>query len=219
MVSEILHSPSRRETAPALTDNNSFNLVGKRVFDIVFALFVTIFILSWMLPLVSLLIWITSPGPALFIQWRTGHNRRHFRCLKFRTMRHRPEESFRQATRYDNRVTRIGSYLRRTNLDEMPQFLNVLMGDMSVVGPRPHAVQHDAEHWSMQGYSERYRVRPGITGLAQVRGCRGETSELIRMKHRLRFDRYYIQKASFLLDMRICWWTVKQMVRGNKNVW
>lgn len=134
-------------------------------------------------------------------------------------MRHQPDGQFRQATRNDQRVTRIGSYLRKTNLDEMPQFLNVLFGDMSVVGPRPHAVQHDAEHWSLQGYSERYRIKPGITGLAQVRGCRGETTELIRMKHRLRYDRYYIRKASCWLDLRICWWTIKQMIRGNVNAW
>lgn len=219
MVSDVLHSPSSRELAPALTDTNSFDFVGKRLFDILFSLVITILILSWMIPLVSAIIYLTSPGPALFLQWRTGHNRRHFRCIKFRTMYHQPDSPFKQATRNDLRVTRFGAFLRRTNLDEMPQFLNVLWGDMSVVGPRPHAVQHDAQHWGMQGYSDRYCVRPGITGLAQVRGCRGETSELIRMKHRLRYDRYYIRKATLLLDLRICWWTAKQMLKGNINAW
>lgn len=219
MVSNVLQSPPR-ESASTLTDNNAFDFVGKRAFDFIFALVITVFILSWMIPLVSVLICLSSPGPALFIQWRTGHNRRHFRCLKFRTMHHRSDEGpFRQATRNDQRITRIGAFLRKTNLDEMPQFLNVLAGDMSVVGPRPHAVQHDAELWGLQGYSERYRIRPGITGLAQVRGCRGETSALIRMKHRLRYDRYYIKKASIWLDLYICWCTFKQMVKGNINAW
>jgi len=134
-------------------------------------------------------------------------------------MIYQPGQPFQQAQRGDRRVTRLGSYLRRTNLDEMPQFLNVLMGNMSIVGPRPHAVQHDAQYWKTTNYSDRYLIRPGITGLAQVRGCRGETSDLIKMQHRVRLDLYYIRKTSFGLDIRICWLTLKQMVRGNLNAW
>ncbi|GAB4050349.1 hypothetical protein GCM10028810_44450 [Spirosoma litoris] len=127
---------------------------------------------------------------------------------------------FRQATRNDQRVTRLGKFLRRTNLDEMPQFLNVLMGHMSIVGPRPHPLPLDAEHWhTLPGYKERYAVRPGITGLAQARGARGETDELYKMKQRVRYDHLYIRRQSSRLDAKICWWTIKSAILGNKNAW
>lgn len=221
MVTNVLHSSTRQAPAPApaITKTQSVDFVGKRLFDICFSLIVIVLILSWYIPLMSLLICVNSPGPAFYIQWRTGHNRKHFRCLKLRTMHHQPNRPFRQAARDDERVTRLGSYLRKTNLDEMPQFINVLLGDMSIVGPRPHAVQHDAQYWHLPGYGDRYCVRPGITGLAQVRGCRGETSNLMKMRHRVKLDLYYIRKASFLLDLQICWQTVKQMVKGNINAW
>ncbi|TAE28684.1 MAG: sugar transferase [Cytophagales bacterium] len=219
MVSNVLHVQTRPTSTPVISETRPADFTGKRIFDVCFALFISLLVLSWFIPIVSLLICLTSPGPPLFIQWRTGHNRRHFRCLKFRTMHHAPNTPFQQATRDDKRVTRLGAYLRRTNLDEMPQFLNVLVGDMSIVGPRPHAVQHDAQYWGLPGYSDRYCVRPGITGLSQVRGLRGETSNLTKMRHRLKFDLYYIRRGSLGLDLRICWLTVVQMVRGNINAW
>jgi putative colanic acid biosynthesis UDP-glucose lipid carrier transferase len=192
----------------------------KRVFDIVVASLVTMSILIWLVPLLALLIKATSPGPALFVQQRTGRNGRVFPCLKFRTMAYEKDAQFRQATRNDLRVTRIGRFLRKTSLDEMPQFLNVLAGHMSVVGPRPHPIPLDAKHWdTLAGYRERYTVRPGITGLAQARGARGETEELYKMKIRVRYDRLYIRRQSSRLDVRICWWTVKAAVRGSKQVW
>lgn len=193
---------------------------GKRVFDVVFAMLVTLCILSWLLPITGALIMMSSPGPIFFIQPRTGRKGRPFRCLKLRTMRHDEQKEFRQATKHDDRVTNIGRILRKTNLDEMPQFLNVLMGHMSIVGPRPHAVQHDIQFWdAFPEYKNRYTVKPGITGLAQVRGARGETDKLIKMQHRVRYDLYYKQRQSFWLDVRICWWTVKSMVKGNVNAW
>ncbi|GAB4043929.1 hypothetical protein GCM10028810_08100 [Spirosoma litoris] len=135
-------------------------------------------------------------------------------------MTYKPENEFRQATKNDNRVTPLGRFLRKTNLDEMPQFLNVLLGEMSVVGPRPHALQHSAQFWnSMPEYRKRYRVKPGITGLAQVRGCRGETEILMKMQHRVRYDRFYNRKKSAGLDIWICWLTIKAMITGNKNAW
>lgn len=135
-------------------------------------------------------------------------------------MTHNPEASFKQATKGDNRVTPIGRLLRKTNLDEMPQFLNVLVGDMSIVGPRPHALQHSAQFWNtMPDYRKRYRVKPGITGLAQVRGCRGETEIPIKMQHRVKYDRFYNRKKSPWLDIWICWLTVKAMFKGNINAW
>ncbi|GAB3641410.1 sugar transferase [Spirosoma arcticum] len=192
----------------------------KRVFDIMVAGLVTLSILIWLVPLLVLLIKATSPGPALFVQQRTGRNGRVFPCLKFRTMTYEKDAQFRQATRNDLRVTRLGRFLRKTSLDEMPQFFNVLAGHMSVVGPRPHPLPLDAKHWdTLAGYRERYTVRPGITGLAQARGARGETEELYKMKIRVRYDRLYIRRQSSRLDVRICWWTVKAAVRGNKQVW
>lgn len=194
----------------------------KRAFDLVVAGLVTVSILIWLIPLFVLLIRLTSPGPALalFVQIRNGRNGRVFPSLKFRTMTYERGAQFRQATRNDARITRIGRFLRRTNLDEMPQFLNVLAGHMSVVGPRPHPVPLDARHWdTMPGYRERYSVRPGITGLAQARGARGETDELYKMKIRVRYDHLYIRRQSTRLDARICWWTVKSAIGGNKNAW
>ncbi len=156
----------------------------------------------------------------MFVQMRTGRNGKPFRCLKFRTMTYERDAAFKQATRNDQRVTRIGRILRKTNMDEMPQFLNVLAGNMSVVGPRPHPIPLDAQYWnSMPGYKDRYKVKPGITGLAQARGARGETEEYNKMKHRVQYDHLYIRRQSPLLDAKICLWTVQAAVKGNKNAW
>ncbi|MFD2570783.1 sugar transferase [Spirosoma soli] len=191
---------------------------GKRVFDVCFSLLVVILILSWLIPLLGILIKLDSPGPVLFVQKRTGYRGNWFYCFKFRTMKHKPNAAFKQATKQDNRVTRLGRFLRKTNLDEMPQFLNVLIGDMSVVGPRPHALQHSAQFWnSMPDYRKRYRVKPGITGLAQVRGCRGETEKLMKMQHRIKYDRFYRKKINIFIDIWICWLTVKNMISDNVN--
>ncbi|QJW88505.1 sugar transferase [Spirosoma taeanense] len=191
---------------------------GKRLFDIVVSGLVIVSLLIWLVPVIGLLIRLTSPGPMLFIQLRTGRNGRPFRCLKFRTMTYDKNAQFKQATKNDSRVTPIGRFLRKSNLDELPQVFNVLLGDMSIVGPRPHPIQLDAQHWStMAGYPKRYAVKPGITGLAQVRGCRGETARLIDMQHRIRFDHLYIRKQTLPLDLKICWWTVTSMIKGDKK--
>jgi putative colanic acid biosynthesis UDP-glucose lipid carrier transferase len=191
---------------------------GKRLFDVLVSLLVLALVLSWLVPLVSLLIHLTSPGPVFFRQRRTGRFGRRFYCLKFRTMVHDPGSEFQQAIHGDLRVTILGRVLRKTNLDEMPQFINVLRGEMSVVGPRPHAVLHDAQLWNQfTDYSARYAVRPGITGLAQVRGQRGLTSERSQMAHRLRYDRFYINQQSLWLDLKICWWTFWKMLTGDDN--
>ncbi|WP_338875986.1 sugar transferase [Spirosoma sp. SC4-14] len=177
-------------------------------------------VLSWLLPLLGALILLDSRGPIFYIQKRTGYRGSWFNCLKLRTMTHNPNASFRQASKNDGRVTRIGRFLRQSNLDELPQFINVLRGDMSIVGPRPHALEHSAQFWNtMPEYKKRYRVKPGITGLAQVRGCRGETSERIKMHHRVRYDRFYNRKKSLRLDIWICWQTVLSMLKGNINAW
>ncbi|MFD2934216.1 sugar transferase [Spirosoma flavum] len=196
------------------------NCIRKRFFDLLIAGLVTIFILIWLIPLFGLLIKLTSPGPIMFVQLRTGRNGRPFYCLKLRTMTYDRDAAFKQVVHNDSRVTRIGKFLRRTNLDEMPQFLNVLHGTMSVVGPRPHAIQHDEEFFSLiPDYYKRYAVLPGITGLAQVRGARGITDHHIKMQHRIRYDLFYINKYTLRQDMRICWWTVKSTLKGDKNAW
>ena len=191
---------------------------GKRLLDLLVATLVVLLIMVWLVPLLSIAIRLTSPGPALFVQVRTGRNGRLFRCLKFRTMNYIPNAQFKQATKDDCRVTRIGAVLRKTNLDELPQVLNVLRGDMSLVGPRPHPIALDAQYWhALSQYPSRYTVKPGITGLAQVRGHRGETAQLIDMAHRVRLDRLYIQKQSVWLDVKICWWTATSMIKGDKK--
>ena len=194
--------------------------INKRAFDLAIASLVTVCVLSWLIPILILLIKLTSPGPAIYIQLRTGRKGSVFPCLKFRTMVYEANAPFQQATLNDRRITRIGRILRKTNLDEIPQFLNVLAGHMSVVGPRPHPLALDAKHWhTLPGYKERYQVRPGITGLAQARGARGETAELYKMKVRVRYDHLYIRHQSTRLDAKICWWTVKAAIMGNKNAW
>lgn len=192
----------------------------KRAFDLVVAGLVTVLVLSWLIPILCLLIRLNSSGPPIFVQVRSGRRGSQFHCLKFRTMTYSKNARFSQATRDDLRVTRLGRMLRRTNLDEMPQFLNVLAGHMSIVGPRPHPLPLDAQYWhSLPGYKERYAVKPGITGLAQARGARGETGETYKMKIRVQYDHLYIKRQSLLLDTKICWWTVQAALGGNKNAW
>ena len=209
-------SPAETYT-PAVSSKSEF---GKRMFDIVFSVLISVFVLAWLIPLLGFAIRLNSPGPFLFVQLRTGRNGRQFRCFKLRTMVSHRESVFRQATQNDQRITKLGRVLRKTNLDELPQFLNVILGDMSVVGPRPHPLPLDAQHWhTMPNYPERYDVKPGITGLAQVRGCRGETDTLQKMEHRLRLDRWYIAKRSLALDLKICWWTAIRMAKGDRKAW
>jgi putative colanic acid biosysnthesis UDP-glucose lipid carrier transferase len=219
MVSNVLdpHHIKARVKPPALIRRVSYS--GKRTFDLLIAGLVTVFLLSWLLPLVGLAVILTSRGPAIFMQTRSGLNGRHFTCYKFRTMHWSGSKSpFTQALKDDARVTPIGRFLRRTNLDEMPQFLNVLLGHMSIVGPRPHPIQLDAEFWfSLPDYPYRYQVKPGITGLAQSCGCRGETSSPLKMKHRLMYDQFYIRKASLWLDVSICLRTLITMLSGNTD--
>lgn len=150
-----------------------------------------------------------SPGPVFFKQARLGLNGKQFMVYKFRTMKlHQEHDKVTQATQNDPRITPIGQFLRRTSLDELPQFINVLLGDMSVVGPRPHALQHNEMYEEILDlYMVRHRVKPGITGWAQIHGLRGETDTLDKMEKRVQYDLYYIQNWSFLMDFRILIWT------------
>jgi Undecaprenyl-phosphate glucose phosphotransferase len=180
-------------------------LAQKAIFDRLFAAVVLI-LLGPLLATVALAVKVSSKGPALFTQQRKGANGKPFRIFKFRTMRLHAEDNgvVKQATRGDPRVTRVGAFLRRTSLDELPQFFNVLRGEMSVVGPRPHALQHDELYRGIvSNYIQRYRVKPGITGWAQVNGFRGETDRVEKMQRRVECDLYYLRNWSFGLDMRI----------------
>lgn len=196
----------------------------KRLFDIVFSLLVLIFVLSWLFPVVAILIKLSSPGPVLFIQERFGVKNKKFRCYKFRTLSvsKSNSEKFKPLTEDDPRITGIGRFLRRTNIDELMQFVNVLKGDMSVVGPRPHAITFDAEYEKIfEEIKMRYNVKPGITGWAQIHGLRGDVPDKEENKKRLRkrmeYDLWYIENWSFKLDIQIILMTVWQMISGESR--
>ena len=190
----------------------------KRTFDFLFASLVVVFLLSWVIPLVALLIRLESKGPVFFKQLRTGKQGKSFYCLKFRSMTINADADRKQASRGDVRVTKMGAFLRKTSLDELPQFINVLKGEMSVVGPRPHMLQHTEEYSkAIHNFMDRHLIMPGITGLAQVSGYRGETKELDAMAKRVEFDIHYMQNMSFLMDFKIILLTVLQVFKQDNN--
>ena len=181
----------------------------KRVFDVFFSAMVILFIFSWLFPILSILIKLSSSGPVFFVQKRTGINNKTFKCLKFRSMciNHNADEK--QATKSDSRVTLIGRFLRKSNLDEFPQFFNVLIGQMSIVGPRPHMLKHTDQYSELIDYYRvRHYVKPGITGWAQVNGYRGETDELWKMEKRVEYDMIYLENWTFWWDVKIVFMTV-----------
>ncbi len=193
--------------------------VLKRSFDIFFSLFVIVFILSWLTPILTVLIIIESKGPVIFKQGRPGLGEKEFFCYKFRSMKlnHQTEiETFKN----DPRVTRIGKFLRKTSIDEMPQFYNVLLGDMSVVGPRPHLWSQNKNYASrIKKYMVRHYVKPGITGLAQVKGYRGEIETDEDMVNRIKYDVFYIENWSFVLDIKIIIQTVVNIFKGDEKAY
>jgi len=185
---------------------NSFdtNSKFKRAFDVVVSLLVIICILSWLLPILALIIKLDSKGPVFFTQKRIGSNGIIFNCLKLRSMYVNQQANIQQAKDNDRRITPFGAFLRKSCLDELPQFLNVLKGDMSIVGPRPHMLK-DCEDFSkmVRNYNLRHNVKPGITGMAQVKGYRGETKDFYDVAHRYKWDIYYVKNSTFLLDLKI----------------
>jgi exopolysaccharide biosynthesis polyprenyl glycosylphosphotransferase len=186
-----------------------FELLQKRVFDLLFA-GLALALLTPLLLAVMLLVRLDSPGPIFFLQRRYGFNQREFRIVKFRTMTTLDDGSeIRQAARGDPRITRVGRWLRRWNIDEIPQLFNVLMGDMSLVGPRPHALAHNRDYERrISLYARRHNVKPGITGWAQIHGFRGRTDTDDKMRQRVEHDLYYIDNWSIWLDLRILVQTV-----------
>ena len=196
------------------------NRFKKRLFDLVFSSLVIIFVLSWLYPLIAILIKWESKGPVLFKQLRSGRNDTPFWCYKFRSMTVNSESDNLQATKNDARITNIGAFLRRSSLDEMPQFLNVFMGNMSVVGPRPHMLKHTEEYKKIiSKFMVRHFMKPGITGWAQVNGFRGETRLLEDMDNRVKYDIYYLENWTTALDVRIIFMTIINAVRGEENAY
>jgi putative colanic acid biosynthesis UDP-glucose lipid carrier transferase len=193
---------------------------ANRLLDVTFSLGFLLVTGPWLFPVIAILIKLGSRGPVLFRQERVGWMGDRFVCLKFRTMSVDPDAEFTQAQKNDPRVTRVGKFLRQTNLDELPQFINVLRGEMSVVGPRPHVYQLDELHCdTVPGYELRTLIRPGVTGLAQISGCRGETRSLRDMEHRIRFDLFYLKNMSLMLDLKIILLTALRVVQGDSKAY
>ena len=194
------------------------NRIKKRTFDIVFSSFVIIFVLSWLVPLIAILIKLSSRGPVFFIQLRSGKNNQAFRCIKFRSLRVNDEADSRQVTRNDNRITALGRFMRKTNIDELPQFFNIFLGDMSVVGPRPHMLKHTEDFAELyKEYMIRHFVKPGLTGWAQVHGFRGEIKDPEFLQKRVEYDIWYMENWSLWLDLRIIVLTIFVSIKGDKN--
>ena len=198
----------------------SENYIIKRFFDIIFSIIVCLFILTWLIPILWVFVKIESKGPLIFSQKREGLDGRKFVCYKFRSMKLNTMSDKVHAVENDIRVTRIGSFIRKTSIDELPQFLNVIKGDMSVVGPRPHLPSLSSEYQKdVDDYFKRHAVKPGITGLAQVSGYRGEIKKRSDIKNRVRLDIFYIENWSFLLDIKIILMTVFNVFKGEENAY
>ena len=197
-----------------------FNKFIKRLFDIVFSLFIIVCVLSWLTPMLAIIIKSESKGNIFFRQIRNGYNFKQFYCYKFRSMKINAEADTAQATKNDKRLTRVGAFLRKTSIDELPQFFNVLVGNMSVVGPRPHMVNENEKHLkSIDKFMVRHFIKPGITGLAQVNGYRGEIETQSDIVNRIKYDINYIENWSLLLDIKIIILTVFNSLRGEKKAY
>ncbi|MDB5012304.1 MAG: Undecaprenyl-phosphate glucose phosphotransferase [Daejeonella sp.] len=199
---------------------NMDNRFKKRLFDIVVSLSVIVFILSWLFPIVALIIKLESKGPVLFKQKRSGKYNKSFYCLKFRSMKVNAESDKLQASQNDERVTAFGKCLRSTSLDELPQFFNVLFGTMSVIGPRPHMLKHTLEYRALiDKYMVRHHLKAGITGWAQINGYRGETNTVSLMGKRVEHDIWYMEHWSLMLDLKILFITIIHFFKPNGSVY
>ena len=200
--------------------SNDYNTFLKRLFDIIFSFLVITILLSWLTPLIALLIKLESSGPVFFKQTRNGIKYKEFTCFKFRSMIENIDADIQQATKNDLRVTRLGKILRKTSLDELPQFFNVLIGDMSVVGPRPHMTRENERYSkTVNKFMVRHFVKPGITGLAQVKGYRGEIETEEDIVNRVKYDIYYLENWSLLLDLNIVFLTSINFITGQKKAY
>ena len=196
------------------------NKFVKRLFDVLFSSAVIIFLLSWLTPLLAILIKLESKGPVFFKQARNGFNYEEFDCYKFRSMIPNEKAHLYQVSKNDSRITKVGSFMRKTSIDELPQFFNVLFGDMSVVGPRPHMVSHTNMYAeSVDKFMVRHFVKPGITGLAQISGFRGEVETDKDIINRVKYDIFYIENWSILLDIKIAFQTFLNAIKGEEKAY
>ena len=197
-----------------------YNRIIKRTFDLVISTVALCTLFPVICLVVGIIIKLTSPGPIFFIQKRTGKDGKDFLCYKFRSMVMNQDADKVQATADDPRKTPFGNFIRNTSIDEIPQLINVFLGDMSLIGPRPHMVKHtDMYSKLIANYMDRHAVKPGITGWAQVTGLRGETKELYLMERRVEADIWYIQNWSLLLDLKIVFKTISTILSGDKNAY
>lgn len=193
------------------------NRIKKRILDIAISFLVVVFILSWLIPLLGLLIFLESKGPIIFSQLRSGKNNKNFRCYKFRSMRMNKESDEKQASKNDSRITKVGRFIRKTSLDEFPQFINVLKGEMSLVGPRPHMVKHTSDYSKIvDQFMIRQFLKPGITGWAQINGFRGEITDPLQIKMRVNNDLWYLENWNIWLDIRIIFLTMYKILKGDQ---
>ena len=193
---------------------NIFNAILKRAFDILFSGFILVFFLSWMYPLFTLIIKLQSRGPVIYKQLREGKDGVSFACFKFRTMHLNEESDYSWTKVNDPRVTKFGVFLRRTSLDEFPQFLNVFLGSMSIVGPRPHPIKlNNLYRNRIEKFSLRHQTKPGITGLSQMKGYRGSITKYHEIYSRVKLDRFYIQNWTFLFDIKIILLTIPATIQ------
>jgi len=214
MKGELVNENRLRSAGPG-DDKNKIYRMGKRFFDLVISSIIIVAILSWLMPVIAILIKLNSRGPVFFLQERVGKNGRPFTCYKFRTMIPNRDADSVQASENDYRITGFGRLLRNSNLDELPQFFNVFAGNMSLVGPRPH-MHADCLMFSrlIPGYSFRYGAKPGITGLAQIKGFSGPALDRERIFGRYQWDAFYIRNANFSLDLRIMRNTIFQQLKS-----
>lgn len=212
-------------TTPVLNLRNvpldtEYARIIKRAFDIVFSGLVILLLLSWLTPILYILIKLDSPGNFYFKQMRHGYKRKTFWCYKYRSMTVNKESDSQMAKKGDMRVTRIGKFIRKTSIDELPQFINVFKGEMSIVGPRPHMVVHTSDfEKSVDKYLVRHFVKPGITGLAQIKGYRGEIIKPSDIKNRTRLDIFYVERWSMGLDLHILFYTVYNIIKGEDKAY
>lgn len=192
---------------------DSSQIIASRIFEILAVCIFLILVASWLFPIIAVLIKMESKGPVFYKQLRHGQNNVPFNCLKFRSMKFEPESDFKQATKGDARVTKVGAFLRKSSLDELPQLINVLIGEMAIVGPRPHAIPMNKEFAEkIENFMCRHMVKPGITGLAQAKGYRGEINDSFDMNARLRYDLFYIKNWSFFFDIKIIFLTFNSLI-------
>lgn len=200
--------------------DDTANKIIKRVFDLLFSILIIVGILSWLTPILAILIKLESKGPIFFKQKRNGLNYHEFECYKFRSMTINEIADIEQVSKNDPRITKIGKFIRKTSIDELPQFFNVFLGEMSVVGPRPHMVSHTEMYAKkVDKFMVRHFIKPGITGLAQTNGYRGEVETETDIINRVKYDIYYLENWTLLLDIKIVFLTVFNTIKGEEKAY